>query len=212
MFDKTYSRKELYDFATRVSVHLFILYVLCLLLALSFIGYILFKNPSECPCKEEPVEREVLATEPVTLVERYGRTIFSTEEIQDLPVRYSFTEEDIILMAQLLTGCGYIDGDGEYDFDFKNTVNFVEVNKVLGVVINRVKSEDFPNTVKEVILQRNQFVVMPRNLTVTPSDISLETVRNWIYRYNKNDETTMVNGHLYFTGTGIINITRKEYQ
>lgn len=140
---------------------------------------------------------------------------YSPEEmLQPKPEpRYGFTDDDIYLMAQLLCGDKATDGDGEYDIDFASTINYYEVNKVLCVVMNRVQATCFPNTVREVVLARNQFSVMPRNSYKTPSKIALDTVRNWCQAYDEYNyciQTTPEN-HLYFTGNGSINITRPSY-
>ncbi len=135
------------------------------------------------------------------------------EEVEEAP-RYGFTDEDIYLLAQLLGGDKNIDGDGEYDIDFKTNIDHIEVNKVLGVVMNRVRSKDFPNTVNDVVLQKGQFSVMPRNLEATPSEVGLNTVRAWCEAYDIYDLSvqTTPESHLYFTGNGVINITREHYR
>jgi hypothetical protein len=128
--------------------------------------------------------------------------------------RYGFTDQDIYLLAQLLCGSKDIDGDGEYDFDFKTKINHVEVGKVLGVVMNRVRDNQFPNTVKGVVLQKNQFSVMPRNASKVPSKVAVTVVQDWCERYDNYDKSVQVipENHLYFTGNGRINITRVNYR
>ena len=128
--------------------------------------------------------------------------------------RYGFTDEEIYLLAQLLGGCKDIDGDGEYDIDFKTNIDYVEVGKVLGVVMNRVRSDEFPNTVEDVVLQRNQFSVMPRNASAVPSAVGIKVVRDWCEGYDLYYESVQVipENHLYFEGNGRINITRKNYR
>lgn len=140
------------------------------------------------------------------------RIVEAEEDI--LPIRYEFTEKELYLMAQLLCGDKNVDGDGEYDIDFKKNINHVEVNKVLGVVMNRVRSPEFPNTVTDVILQPRQFCVMPQNLKTRPSTIALMTVREWTNAYNRyeNSIKTTPENHLYFSGNGLINTTRAQYR
>jgi len=126
--------------------------------------------------------------------------------------RYGFTDDDIYLLAQLLCGSKNVSGDGEFDIDFAKTVNYFEVSKVLSVVMNRVRSDKFPDTVYDVVMQKNprQFAVMPANSKKTPSDIALKTVRDWCEAYDRFDPGVQVcpEAHLYFSGNGRINITR----
>lgn len=137
----------------------------------------------------------------------------NVHETEDVVPRYGFTEEDIYLLALLLCGDGNIDGDGEYDIDFKEEINYYEVGKVLGVVMNRVRSDEFPNTVKDVVLQKGQFSVIPRNLNAEPSVIALITVWEWClaYDYHINLVQVVPRNHIYFTGNGVINNTRAKF-
>ena len=47
-------------------------------------------------------------------------------------------------MAVLLTGSKYVDGDGEFDFDYGRDDEYDQISLVLCVVMNRVRSERFP--------------------------------------------------------------------
>jgi hypothetical protein len=134
--------------------------------------------------------------------------------MEEVKPRYGFTDEDIYLLAQLLCGGKTTDGDGEYDIDFQKSINYYEVSKVLGVVMNRVRSDDFPDTVREVVLQKGQFGPMPRNLMKEPSDIALQTVREWCMAYDNymNFVQIVPENHLYFAGNGVINKTRANYK
>jgi len=134
--------------------------------------------------------------------------------IKEIKLHYGFTDEDVYLLAQVLSGGGNVDGDGEYDIDFQEEINYYEVGKVLNVIMNRVRSEDFPDTVKDVVLQKGQFSVIPRNLTREPSDIALQTVREWCTAYDNYINLVQVvpTNHLFFTGNGTINITRAKYK
>lgn len=128
--------------------------------------------------------------------------------------RYGFTEEDICLLSQLLCGDKTKDGDGEYDFDFATTINYYEIGKVLNVVMNRVRSDIFPNTVKDVILQAGQFSVMPKNSSKEPSAKAIYVVTEWCKAYDSHLSIIQIipEDHLYFSGNGTINITRATYQ
>lgn len=137
--------------------------------------------------------------------------ILIDEEVQ---LQYGFTDDEIYLLAQVLSGDGDVDGDGEYDIDFQDEINYYEVGKVLGVIMNRVRSDDFPNTVTDVVTQKGQFSVIPRNLTREPSDISLQTVKEWCTAYDNYINLVQVvpKNHLFFTGDGKINTTRAKHK
>ena len=128
--------------------------------------------------------------------------------------RYNFTNEDIYTLAQLTCGDKSIDGDGEYDIDYQANVNRHELYKVLCVVMNRVRSNSFPDTVQGVVLQKRQFDVMPRNLKSEPSIKALAFVDDWCREYNRyNREAQVVpKSHLFYEGNGIINITRVSWR
>lgn len=134
-------------------------------------------------------------------------------ETEIVEPKYGFTDDDIYLLAQLLCGSKNIAGDGEYDIDFATEVNYDEVTKVLCVVMNRVQSDIFPDTVTDVVCQKNQFSVMPKNLTSEPSDIALQVVQEWCESYDQHDKgaACIPIEHLYFTGDGITNTTRAKY-
>ena len=152
----------------------------------------------EPPIIEEPV---VAVTEPEPVV---------------VEPRYGFTDEEVYLLAQLLCGSSKVDGDGEYDFVytakyFPDKLNYCEISKVLCVVMNRVRSEQFPNTVSEVVLQKGQFSPMPKNAKKIPDDIAIQKVQEWCDAYD-NWDTGVQNvpeDHLYFSaGPNLTNVTR----
>lgn len=131
-------------------------------------------------------------------------------------LRYGFTDEEVYLLAQLLCGSSKVDGDGEYDFVytakyFPDKLNYCEISKVLCVVMNRVRSEQFPNTVSEVVLQKGQFSPMPKNAKKTPDDIAIQKVQEWCDAYDNWDTgvQTVPEDHLYFSaGPNLTNVTR----
>jgi hypothetical protein len=162
------------------------------------------------------IEPSVLSTEPsktpeITYITPSEAPAEPSPSPSEEPApRYGFTDDDVYLLAQLLCGSKKVSGDGEYDIDFAKKVNYYEVSKVLCVVMNRVRSDKFPDTVYDVIMQHGQFAVMPANSKKTPSDIALQTVRDWCEAYDRFDPGVQVcpEDHLYFSGNGRINITR----
>lgn len=137
----------------------------------------------------------------------------SIENPPELEAQYGFAEDEVYLLAQLLCGSGCIDGDGEYDIDFQTEINYCEVSKVLCVVMNRVRNDDFPDTITDVVMQKGQFSVMPLNAQKTPSDIAIQTVQDWCNAYDRFDGgvQNIPENHLYFIGNGVTNTTSANY-
>jgi len=125
-------------------------------------------------------------------------------------LRYGFTDDEVYLLAQLLCGSKDTDGDGEYDFDFKKELDYNEISKVLCVVMNRVRSDKYPDTVKKVVMQMGQFSVMPENSHKTVSSVAINETKAWCDAYDSFDPGAQVcpEDHLYFSGNGFINVTR----
>ncbi len=137
-----------------------------------------------------------------------------TPDIVKLP-RYGFTDDDIYLMATLLTGSKYVDGDGEFDFDYGREDEYDQISLVLCVVMNMVRSELFPDTVSGVIWKKNTFSPMSQWKDKLPqvSDISLKLVTEWCNAYDSYDPgvQTIPEDHLYFSGDGVNNHSRSNY-
>lgn len=128
------------------------------------------------------------------------------------PPRYGFTDDDIYLMAVLLTGSKDVSGDGEFDFDYGRQDEYDQISLVLCVVMNRVRSTIYPNTVSEVIWQKRQFsgMYLWKNKLPQVSDISLQRVTEWCNAYDAYDTgvQTIPEDHLYFSGDGRNNHSR----
>lgn len=126
--------------------------------------------------------------------------------------QYGFQLDDVILMTQLVDGDFRIGGDGEFSINHQKP-NYEEIYKVLCVVMNRQRNKQFPNSVKEVILQPEQFHVMPRNSQTIPHWKSFWIVLQWCNSYDIYDKSVQVvpKDHLYFYGDGLRNHTRNNY-
>lgn len=128
------------------------------------------------------------------------------------PPRYGFTDEDIYLLAVLLSGSKYVDGDGEFDIDYGRDTEYDQISLVLCVVMNRVHDDNWKNTVSGVIWQKGQFSVMPQWKKGLPevSDISLKRVTEWCKSYDAYDSyvQSIPEDHFYFSGDGIYNYSR----
>lgn len=134
---------------------------------------------------------------------------------EPVELRYSFTDAEVYLLAQLLCGSATVSGDGEYDFVWKGKVtNYSEMCKVLCVVMNRVRSDKFPNTVTDVVLQKGQFSNVKRSITKTPDDLAIKTIQAWCDAYDNWDigVQNIPESHLYFgAGPNLTNVTREKY-
>lgn len=139
---------------------------------------------------------------------------FIVEEPEPQP-KYGFAEDDIYLMTVLLCGSAKTAGDGEYDIDFAKDINHDQISLVLSVVMNRVMSDNFPNTVSEVIWAPGQFAPMTRWKRGLPivSEKSYQIVKEWCESYDRHDLTVMSipENHLYFSGNGVINRSRERW-
>ena len=128
--------------------------------------------------------------------------------------RYGFTDDEVYLLAQLLCGSADKDGDGEYDFvwatKYEEETNYAEISKVLCVVMNRARSDEFPDTVTDVVMQKGQFAVMPQNASKVPDQIAIDVVQEWCDAYDAYNTgvQSIPETHLYFTGNGVTNTTR----
>lgn len=74
-------------------------------------------------------------------------------------------DDDLYLLAKLIRA----EAEGE---PYEGQV------AVGAVVINRVKSRQFPNTIREVIYQENQFSCVPKLATIEPLEQSLQAARD----------------------------------
>ena len=201
--------KAIYKFMRRIDDRLVIMfcYTLLIVLITTWSTTVIVKSE----------DREIVKTK-IIYVYRDQVTpevLPAPETIKPTPKRYGFTDSDIYLMTALLCGSGKTDGDGEYDIDFDTNINHDQVSLVLSVVMNRVMSDRFSNTVSEVIWARGQFSPMSRwtNGLPTVSDKSYQIVKDWCVAYDAHDLSIMSipEDHLYFTGNGTINISRKGF-
>ena len=94
-----------------------------------------------------PTEDTVEVCETEEPIETFNETeeVYESEPIETTPV-YDYTEEELDLLARLIYSEGGIES---YDTQLM----------IGSVVMNRVDSDLFPNTIQEVIYQENQFSV-----------------------------------------------------
>jgi hypothetical protein len=195
--------------------------MLCILLIMVSIVPPTESMANEAVLEERPIIEQVstmiFVPRPLVFPEPVSEVITQEEEV--IEPRYGFTDEEVYLLAQLLCGDKNKDGDGEYDFvwDAKNDeVNYSEVCKVLCVVMNRVRSDLFPNTVTAVVTQVNprQFSAMDNNAYAVPDDVAIQIIREWCNAYDNWDTgvQTIPESHLYFeAGPNNTNTTREHW-
>ena len=132
--------------------------------------------------------------------------------------RYGFTGDEVYLLAQMLCGDQSVNGDGEYDFVwsalYSDEIRYDQISLVLCVVMNRVRSEQYPDNVTDVLLQEGQFAVFPANLDTTPHAVAIEKVQEWCDAYDRWDlgVQNIPKDHLYFSaGPNLTNISRSNF-
>lgn len=163
--------------------------------------------------KTEPI----VIPEPVELATTMAQVYIQEDVPELIPERYAFTDDDIYIMARLLCGSKYKDGDGEYDFDYGNDDQYEQISLVLCVVMNRVFAENFPDTVEGVIMHRysgQSYQFSPVNkwskTPVEVSDIAIQRVTEWCEAYNQGEQTIPAD-HLFFSSNGKgINVSRPK--
>lgn len=169
---------------------------------------------SEAITPEPPV---INTCEPTPLPENVivANNCVASQPVEQIEPRYGFTDAEVYLLAQLLCGSAKVSGDGEYDFVWNGKVtNYGEMCKVLCVVMNRVRSDSFPNTVKEVVMQKGQFTGISKRLHMTPDELAVTTIKAWCDAYDLGDigVQTIPEDHLYFgAGKNLTNVTRAKY-
>ena len=186
-----------------------------ILLITILILVLFYPRECKCTCAPEVQNHYIYVPKEVKVPKAPEVTDLPEEIVFEEPVkspRYGFTEDDIYLMTVLLCGSGAKSGDGEYDIDFGNQDNHEQISLVLSVVMNRVMSDKFPNTVAEVIWAPKQFSPMSRwknNLpTVKPESYAI--VEAWCKAYDAYDitVTSIPENHVYFTGNGVVKKNR----
>ena len=160
----------------------------------------------------EPIEKFEMMSAPVET------TPIAPEPSKEPEIepRYGFTDDEVYLLAVLLSGSKNVDGDGEYDVDFNNDERYDQISLVFCVVMNRVRDERFPNTVSEVVWAPGQFSLMPSWKDGLPevSDISLQRTKEWCEAYDRHDTgiQNIPEDHVFFSGDGYENHSRASYR
>lgn len=129
--------------------------------------------------KEFSVETEIetintLVAERVADVENGVITVEeATEEITSEADDENIALEEYYDSLELLAQVVYCEARGEE----RNGDNAVEgMRRVASVILNRVKSDKFPDTIEEVVSQSGQFACYPYCLTVEPNEYCYEAV------------------------------------
>lgn len=157
-------------------------------------------------------EMTVLETIDSIQVEHRSTEVAVTAPEPSPEPRYGFTDDEMYLLAVLLSGSKYVDGDGEYDIDYGNDDRYDQISLVLCVVMNRVRDDRFPNNVSDVVWADGQFALMPLWSRELPevSDVSLQRVTAWCKAYDAYDHgaQSIPENHIYFHGDGCENHSR----
>ena len=199
----------------------YVIALLVVLLGFGAIAWAVLKTPQKV--ENYYVALISLPEQTTTATSKIVSTTHTSENIPvstttQIKARYGFKDWEILLLAQLLCGDATIGGDGEFDFTWhavQGQPYYEEMAKVLCVVMNRQRSEQFPNTVREVVMQEGQFAVMPKNEISKPAAIAIEKIQEWCEAYDKYDPKAQVipEDHLYFnSGPDLTNITRSNFK
>lgn len=143
-------------------------FIITLLLVTSLItGSVYGKTPNKVE-KERAVKSLTILDEPNkadSTIEEDPPQVVQTERVPIHNFSIPHTEEDVYLLAQLITQ----EAGGQ--------VREGQIG-VGNVVLNRVLSEHFPDTVRDVIYDDGQFSGAEYVAYVTPTDLSLEIAEN----------------------------------
>lgn len=147
---------------------------------------------------ERPVETETELTSEITTLEVES----VTESFYDFSETYTETETEVIVYSSAITEqerimlCNLV--AREYGSDWVSTY---EKAKVVAVVMNRVNSNLFPNTIYEVLTQPNQFSgYIPYDYYTSRVTQSVQDSVD--YYFSHTDE---FGNYLYFEGDGTYN-------
>lgn len=144
----------------------------------------------------EEVKVEVEKTE-VIPVEKAAEEKETVEEVEEPSYIFYYTENDVIMVAKLLTK------------EAGGVRSITQKAAVAWVVLNRVMSNKYPNTIAEVITQPYQFEGW--HPETEPYDDCIKLARDVLERWNRemNGETNVgriiPEEYLYFTGDGVNN-------
>lgn len=98
-------------------------YIICALILVVLVSTIIFLTSGT---KGEVATFKEVTELPIVSV---AKDILETSEpSKEIKPRYGFTDEDIYLFAQVVSGGETVDGDGEYDIDFQEEINYYEVS------------------------------------------------------------------------------------
>ncbi|SFL08055.1 cell wall hydrolase [Halanaerobium salsuginis] len=127
----------------------------------------------------------------------FGKSSFAVLPKLNVELEYNISRDDILLLARVING----EARGE---DFKGKV------AVGSVILNRIKDNKFPNTIRGVILQKGQFSsLMDGQANYYPGEEELQAARAALLGYDPT------RGSIYFynpdvaTNTGWV--SRQSY-
>ena len=102
----------------------------------------------------------------------FGESSFNVFPDSKVNLEYNISRDDIILLARIIHG----EARGE---DFKGKV------AVGSVILNRIESNQFPNTIRDVILQKGQFSsLMDGQANYYPGEEELQAARAALLGYD----------------------------
>lgn len=208
----------------KLRVTLFNILICLMVLSIIILGYfvaITFENQRSILKSQQKFYMSISTPEkqikPKIVVEPAIYKVPNMANKEEVEPRYGFTDDDIYILAQLLCGDESINGDGEYDFVYwalQGDMNYEEMSKVLCVIMNRTRTQYFPDTVYDVLYAPGQFADFTRSDT-KPAPLALEKIREWCKAYDQWDlrVQTIPEDHVYFvSGPNLTNVTSNDWR
>lgn len=152
-------------------------------------------------CKKPKVV-EVVVKEPVIVESEPKQEVEVSQVVSNVEKEESFVnDEDLILLAKTVYG----EARG---------CSTVEQAAVIWCILNRVDSQDsyYPDTIKEVIMQKNQFVGYSASNPVLDEyyNLALDVVNRW--KTENQEGRVLPKEYLFFHGDGNKNFFRTKFE
>jgi hypothetical protein len=187
-------KKILKDLQENIELYFISGFVIVFFVCLAYIGYVDLMD-----IKNEKVNQNIEITEVTQVIKTIEEM---AEPIRPFYVEDYATEEEIEMIAKVL----YREARGVKDKD--------QIAAVAWCILNRVDHPNHPNTIKEVIIQPEQFAWVED----TPvEDWLLELANDVVYRWclekegQENVGRTLPKGYCFFIGDGTYNHFRQNF-
>lgn len=166
----------------------------------------MFKTPAtESTNTSANISESTLSTDDLVTIPDVESTYEDIEDVTTAPTRYEY-EKEAVMLAKLL----YREARG--------IKSVTEQANVAWVVLNRVDSTlaYYPDTIEEVIIQKNQFAWVENSPTVDDYgrdlvDLAQRIILFWAYGDDNGIIRTLPQNYFYFYGDGTHNHFTHDY-